>query len=81
MYVSTGRTKTKNYVELGNNTHILHEILELLLFLLHSCCIPLSGISFNSAQMSRPIPDLPCLLTTATIKPSACFRQVLEAIL
>ena len=23
MYLSTGRTKTKNYVELGNNTHIM----------------------------------------------------------
>jgi len=23
MYLSTGRTETKNYVELGNNTHIM----------------------------------------------------------
>jgi len=32
--------------------------------------------------MSRLIPDLPySLLMTATTKPSACFRQVMEAIL
>jgi hypothetical protein len=40
MYLSTGRTQTKNYVELGNITHILYEnpgiIVILITFLLHT---------------------------------------------
>lgn len=40
MYLSTGRTQTKNNVELGNVTHILYEnpgiIVTLITFLLHA---------------------------------------------